>query len=86
VNLCGTIGTDPMNTHAQQAGGNGGNGGHGGQGGPGGGGPSIPLFVAGATPTRSSVTFIPGAGGPGGANGTGPRAQDGESIDQKVLP
>ena len=73
------------NTTSAQAGGRGGKGGTGGQGGPGGGGPSIPLFVTGTAPTLSAVTFLPGSGGIGGSNG-GPRATDGESVDQKVLP
>jgi len=42
-------------------------------------------LVTGTTPTLSAVTFLPGSGGPGGSNG-GPRAADGESSDQKVLP
>ena len=73
------------NTTSAQSGGHGGKGGHGSQGGPGGGGPSIPLVVSGTAPTLSAVTFLPGSGGPGGSNG-GPRAADGESMDQKVLP
>ena len=73
------------NTTSAQSGGHGGKGGRGSQGGPGGGGPSIPLVVSGTAPTLSAVTFLPGSGGPGGSNG-GPRAADGESMDQKVLP
>ncbi len=71
--------------NAGSFGGKGGNGGDGSQGGPGGGGPSIAVLVNGATPTLSAVTFLPGSGGIGGSNG-GPRAADGESADQKVLP
>jgi len=85
VNLCGKVSSDPSNKQIAQAGGNGGHGGHGSQGGPGGGGPSFPLFVSGTTPTLTAVTFLSGSGGPGGSNG-GPRAVDGESADQKVLP
>ena len=73
------------NDATAQSGGKGGKGGKGGQGGPGGGGPSIPLFVSGTVPTLAAVTFLPGSGGPGGSNG-GPRAADGESTDQKVVP
>lgn len=73
------------NTDSAEHGGNGGKGGDGTDGGPGGGGPSIPLVVSGTAPTLSAVTFLPGSGGPGGSNG-GPRAADGESSDQKVLP
>ena len=83
ASACATIAM--TNKTSAKYGGNGGKGGGGGQGGPGGGGPSIPLFVTGTAPTLSAVTFLPGSGGIGGSNG-GPRATDGESVDQKVLP
>ena len=73
------------NSTTAKSGGKGGKGGKGSQGGPGAGGPSIALVVSGNEPKLSGTTLLPGTGGLGGCNG-GPRAADGESTDEKVLP